>query len=146
MSNVNALNLIYHHKTPLASFDTLDPSVRMMAAYNHDLLHGKEYQMVGSSETLGGNAGSVEVDGVKYAVFSVNGLADRRSGRFLQFDNYQEGPAHTVPITIRTGISYRPYPHELPLDIAIAEYEPVAPQAMDAMLGSLALHAEDCNR
>jgi hypothetical protein len=44
------------------------------------------------SESIGGNAGTVEVDGKEYVCAAANGYADRETGEIYIFENYQNIP------------------------------------------------------
>lgn len=45
------------------------------------------------TESLGGNAGTVQIDGKEYTCAGANGFANRETGEILIFENYQNVPA-----------------------------------------------------
>ncbi len=69
------------------------------------LMMGDPLDQLRSSESLGGNAGSVVIDGKKYSCCGLNGYADKDSGEIIAFGNSQDVPREIIdrhrPFTFR---------------------------------------------
>jgi len=57
---------------------------------------GSDMNKVLSSESIGSNAGMVEIDGVKYSCVAVNGYADPDIGKIIVFGNPQNMNEHVL--------------------------------------------------
>jgi hypothetical protein len=57
---------------------------------NLEMLNSDGFGEMVSSESIGGNAGAAEINGVKVPCVGINGYADRQSGSITTFGNPQE--------------------------------------------------------
>lgn len=59
-------------------------------------------------ESIGGNAGTVEIDGKEYTCAGANGFANRKTGEILIFENFQNVPEKiresAVPFLLKVAI------------------------------------------
>ncbi|PIS05511.1 MAG: hypothetical protein COT81_00655 [Candidatus Buchananbacteria bacterium CG10_big_fil_rev_8_21_14_0_10_42_9] len=69
-------------------------------ASNFDKMNTEMFKLL-HSESFGGNAGSVEIDGEKYPCAAANGYADAENGQIIEFGNYlDENAAFTLRVAI----------------------------------------------
>ena len=61
-----------------------------IAVANAESLQSDEYSRIAMGESLGGNAGIVEIDGHAYSCVGVNGHAYRQTGHISAFGNIQD--------------------------------------------------------
>ncbi len=56
----------------------------------------KDMHQVLNSESIGGNAGSIEVEGKRYPCVATNGYVDSKTGEIVAFGNFQNIDKETV--------------------------------------------------
>ena len=72
---------------------------------NHDMLRLLE------AESIGGNAGSIEIDGKKYSCAAANGFANPDTGEIIMFGNIQDIPRdivkNNIGFTLRVAMDWQ---------------------------------------
>lgn len=71
---------------------TDDPVV----SHNLDMMHSGAFTKVFMNESIGGNAGRREVNGIKFVCAGINGYADQSTGLIKAFGNFQNLPPEVV--------------------------------------------------
>lgn len=125
----------------------------MTARSNVYDLHGSAFLNTLSSESFGGNAGGVTVDGKRFTCAAVNGFAEKETGRFVTFGNFQNlDPAivrnpdyDEMSITVGHNFGSLVLGTHLEtkiIDLITSEQHGFQPEALEAMLGAVALYNE----
>jgi hypothetical protein len=135
------------------SLEEMPGTTLSVVRYNVQQMHGQAFSNTLATESIGGNAGNELVDGKRYSCAAVNGFAQKESGLFVTFGNFQNvdpaivnNPANDeISVIVGYHFGDRGFAGDIEsrvLDFATSPYHEFGPHALDAMLGAVALFNE----